>query len=88
MTTQAIWLAKFFDEIGLTTTSLIHIYIDNMGSIANTVNGKNHRRTKYIDIKYHFTKKHVELDMMVFEYTPSNENLANLFTKPLLWDAL
>jgi len=87
-TTQAIWLAKFFDEIGLPTTALIHIYADNIESIANTVNGKNHRRTKHIDIKYHFTKEHVELGMVAFEYTPSNENLADLFTKPLSWDVL
>jgi len=87
-TTQAIWLAKFFDEIGLPTTAPIHIYADNMRSIANTVNRKNHRRTKHIDIKYHFTKEHVKLGTVAFEYTPSNENLADLFTKPLSWDAL
>ena len=82
-TTQAIWLAKFFDEIGLPMTALIHIYADNMGSIANTVHGKNHRRMKHIDVKHHFIKEHVELGMVAFEYTPSNENLADLFIKPL-----
>jgi len=85
---QAIWLVKFFDEIGLSTTTPIHIYADNMGSIANTVNAKNHRRTKHTDVKYHFTKEHVELDAVVFEYTFLNKNLANLFTKPLPWDTL
>ena len=87
-TTQAIWLAKFFDKIELPTTALIHIYADNMGSIANTVHGKNHRRMKHIDVKHHFIKEHVELDMVAFEYTPSNENLADLFIKPLSQDAL
>jgi len=87
-TTQAIWLAKFFDEIGLLMTAPIHIYADNMGSIANTVNRKNYRRMKHIDVKYHFTKEHVELGMVVFKYTPSNKNLADLFTKPLSWDTL
>jgi len=54
-----------------------------MGSITNTVNGKNYRRMKHIDVKHHFIKEHVELGMVAFEYIPSNENLADLFTKPL-----
>jgi len=67
-TTQAIWLAKFFDKIGLPITALIHIYANNMGSITNTVNGKNHRRMKHIDIKYYFTKEHMGLGIVVFKY--------------------
>ena len=84
VTAQAIWLVKFFDEIGLPTTTPIHIYANNMGSITNTVNGKNYRRTMHIDVKYHFTKKYIKLGIIVFEYTFSNKNLADLFTKPLL----
>jgi len=40
--TQAIW--KLFSEIGLTTQTQISIHADNTGSIANTINGKRHRR--------------------------------------------
>jgi len=87
-TTQAIWLAKFFSEIGLPTATPIHICANNKGSIANTVNGRNHRRTKHIDVKYHFTKEQVELGTVTFDYIPSNKNLADLFTKPLPRDAL
>ena len=38
----------------------------------------------HIDVKYHFTKKYIKLGIIVFEYTFSNKNLADLFTKPLL----
>jgi len=40
-----------------------------MGLIANTINDKNHCRTKYIDIKYHFVKEHTKLEQVKFEYT-------------------
>ena len=78
-TTQAIWLAKFFSEIGLPTATPIHTCADNKGSIANTVDGRNHRRTKHIDVKYHFTKEQVELGTVTFDYIPSNKNLVMPF---------
>ena len=49
-TTQALWLSKYFDEVGLSINKLLTIYMDNSGSIANSLNDKNHHRTKHIDI--------------------------------------
>ena len=87
-TSQAIWLSKFFDEVGLQINRPVLIYGDNAGSIANTVNDKNHRRTKHIDVKYYFVKEHAKSGQVKFEYTPSTENIADLFTKPLPRDAV
>jgi len=82
-TSQAIWLSKFFDEVGLQINRPVLIYGDNAGSIANTVNNKNHCRTKHIDIKYHFVKEHAKSEQVKFKYMPSTENIADLFIKPL-----
>ena len=41
-TTQVIWLTKFLHEIGLNAQTPIVIQADNIGSIANTMNEKNH----------------------------------------------
>ena len=49
-TTQALWLSKYFDEVGLFINKPLIIYTDNSGSIANSLNDKNHRRTKHIDV--------------------------------------
>jgi len=40
---QALWIMKFFAEIGLPVTNPITIYADNNGSISNSTNNKNHR---------------------------------------------
>ena len=80
---QAIWLSKFFDEVGLQINRPVLIYGNNVGSIANTVNDKNHCGTKHIDVKYHFVKEHTKSGQVKFEYTLSTENIADLFTKPL-----
>ena len=50
VTTQAIWIAKYFEEIKLPVTKPIVIYVNNNGAILNNTNDKNHRRTKYIDV--------------------------------------
>jgi len=82
-TAQALWIMKFFTEIGLPVTNPITIYADNNGSISNSTNDKNHRRTKHIDVKFHFVKEHMKKGEIMFTYIPSSDNLADLFTKSL-----
>jgi len=41
-TIQAIWLSKFFDEIGLLFKGPVVINADNNGIISNSLNNKNH----------------------------------------------
>ena len=82
-TTQALWTMKFFAEISLPVTKPITIFADNNGSISNSINDKNHRRTKHINVKFHFVKEHTKKREIIFTYIPSLDNLADLFTKPL-----
>jgi hypothetical protein len=80
---QAIWLSKFMNEINMPQDRPITIFADNNGSIANTKNHKNHRQTKHIRVKYHFTKECVAAGDVNFTYVPTDENLADILTKPL-----
>jgi len=50
-TQQALWLTKFFNEVGLPTATPVVIHADNNGSISNSTNDKNYRQTKCVDIK-------------------------------------
>jgi len=50
VTTQAIWIAKYFEKIKLPMIKPIVIYMDNNGAILNSTNDKNHCQTKYIDV--------------------------------------
>ena len=65
-TTQALWISKYFDEVGLPVKRPIIICVDNSGSIANSTTDKNHRRTKHIDIRYHFIKEHTKSGNVIF----------------------
>lgn len=87
-TQQAVWIGKFMDEVALPQERPLNIYGDNNGAIANTQNNKNHRRTKHIRLKYHFTKERVASGDVVFTYVPSANNLADILTKALAKEAV
>ena len=86
--TQALWLLKYFEEIGLLMTWPVTIYADNNGAIALSMNNKNHQRTKYIDVRHHFVKECAEANKVNFKYIPSTLNMADFLTKLLLRDTI
>jgi len=59
------------------------VYEDNQGAIALAKNPEFHKRTKHIDIRYHFVREKVEDGQVVLEYCPTQEMLADLMTKPI-----
>jgi len=87
-TTQALWMFKYFHEVGLPVNKPLTICADNSGYIANSTTEKNHQCTKHIDIWHHFIKEHVKLGNVRFQYIPTTENTADLLTKPLPRDTL
>ena len=42
-----------------------------------------HKRTKHIAVKYHYTKEQQDLKSIKIIYVPTEENLADFFTKLL-----
>jgi len=88
VTTQALWLLKYFEEIGLLVTQPITIHADNNGAIAISTNDKNYRRTKHINVWHHFVKEHTEANEVNFKYILSVSNMADFLTKPLPRDTI
>ncbi len=56
------------------------IYCDNIGAIflARNYEGK---RTKYLELKYHFIREQVREGLVHVSFVPSTENKADPFTK-------
>jgi len=80
---EALWLRQLLTDIGEHCTQPMTIMEDNQGAIAMTKNPIGHRRTKHIDIKYHFVREQVQRGTLQIKYCCSKEMLADLFTKPL-----
>ena len=59
------------------------LFCDNMSAINISKNPVQHSRTKHIDIRHHFIRELVENKCIVLEHVGTNDQLADLFTKPL-----
>lgn len=80
---EAIWLKKLLNDIGCQCSQATTLYIDNQSAIRLVKNPEFHKRTKHIDIRYHFIREKVESNELAVSFIPSNLQLADIFTKAL-----
>jgi len=93
---EATWLRNLLMEIdppGAPATSLppnepvhvrpIPLAMDNQGAIALATLGSQNRRTRHINVRYHYIRQCVELGNIAPQYTPTTEMLADGLTKAL-----
>jgi hypothetical protein len=66
-------------------TSIKHVPLmcDNKSVMKLTTNLVQHSRTKHIDIRHHFLRGHVGKGDISICYIDTDDQLANIFTKPL-----
>ena len=81
---EALWLIGFTDEIRGEKNQPINLYCDNQGAIALAKDNKFHVRTKHIDLRFHFIREAVEDNKILITYIPTEENVADIFTKALV----
>ncbi|CAA7014800.1 unnamed protein product [Microthlaspi erraticum] len=82
-TNQAIWLQRLFEDFGLKFEEGIPILCDNKSAIAIGRNPVQHRRTKHIEIKYHFVREAEHKGLIQLEYCKGEDQLADILTKAL-----
>ena len=59
------------------------IFVDNKSAIALAKNSVFHDRSKHIDTRYHYIRECVTKKEVQLEYVKTNDQLADIFTKPL-----
>lgn len=80
---DVIWLKRLLKFFDLTFTEPITILTDSQSCMKMIVNDKFSNRTKHIDTKFHFTKELVSKGEIKLKYIETENNAADLFTKPL-----
>ncbi|KAG8235829.1 hypothetical protein J437_LFUL016090 [Ladona fulva] len=79
------WLRNLFAELGqskfLERPCIVNC--DNTQAMRLGLTGVVTKRSKHIDLKYHFCNEQVEVGNVLFQYVPSEENISDIFTKPL-----
>ena len=79
---EATFLTQVINEIvDIKTMRNVNLYADNQGAIALTKGPIEN--SKYIDTKYHFIKLEVGKGTVLLQYISTENNTADIFTKPM-----
>jgi hypothetical protein len=80
--TQLLWMKQTLKDYGIKVKN-IPLLCDNESAIKIAKNPVQHSRTKHIEIRHHFLRDHVAREDIIIEHVKTEDNLADIFTKPL-----
>jgi hypothetical protein len=79
---QLLWMQQTLKDYGYTMNH-IPLLCDNENAIKIAYNPCEHSRIKHIYIRHHFVKDHTIKGDVVISHVRTNDQLADIFTKPL-----
>ncbi|GJU43343.1 retrovirus-related pol polyprotein from transposon TNT 1-94 [Tanacetum coccineum] len=79
---QALWMKQAPIDYGIRLNNIL-IMFDNKGAINLSKNPVQHSRTKDIEIRHHFLRDNVQKGNISIEKVASEDNIADIITKPL-----
>jgi hypothetical protein len=80
--TQILYMKQTLLDYGVVLEN-IPLLCDNESAVKIANNPVQHSRTKHIDICHHFLRDHVAKGDIILEGVRSEDQLADIFTKPL-----
>ena len=85
---EALWLRSLLGELGFPQRSATAVYEDNKGARDLSKNPIYQKRTRHIQIKYHFVRSHIDNGSILIVPVNSEGQLADFLTKPLGYQEL
>ena len=80
---ESKFLTQLLNKIDVEKVEPVTLFVDNQSTIAFAKDPIRNQRTKHIDIKYHFIRSEIKNGSIAMNYVPSEENMADVFTKPM-----
>lgn len=85
---QVIWMRRILQEMEFALEdNVTTILCDNTSTIKLSVNQVFYNRSKHMDVRYHFLRNLVNDGVVRLEYCGTQDQLADIFTKPLKKDS-
>ncbi len=85
---EGTWISRLVKEMFLNLLDkdlkvVLRMFVDNKGTVQFANQPRISRRSKHIEVRYHWINKQVEKKTLVIIHVPSDLNLSNFLTKPL-----
>lgn len=80
---ELVWLRRLCESFDIKHNGPIIVNCDSQSAIAMVTKPKLGGRTKHIDVKYHHVKDAVSTGVIELHYIRSEDNIADVLTKPL-----
>ena len=81
-TSEVVWIRNLLISLGLNVPTA-QLHCDNQAAIHIAHNPVFHARTKHIEVDCHFVRERILSGIITPHYTPTTEQLADIFTKAL-----
>lgn len=85
---EVVWTRRLLNELGIHQEKATVLYCDNAAAKLLVENPVFHRRTKHVDIKFHYTREQTKNGSIKVKHIESCNQLADIFTKNLPRDKL
>ena len=85
---EIVWLRTICEDFGFKQQIPTSLLLDNKSAIQMATNASNHSRTKHIKLRYHKLRELIDESTLSITYIPSQDQLADIFTKALPRDRL
>jgi hypothetical protein len=79
---QLLWMWQTLKDNGIHCNK-VPLLCDNESAIKIAHNPVQHNKTKHIEIRHHFIRDHINRGDINLSYVGTNDQLADIFTKPL-----
>jgi len=83
---EAMWLKYLLEELGFGCVKPLIIQEDNKSTIDFADHPGHHRKTKHINRRFHYLREQVQEGNIRLKYCKGEDNVADIFTKPLYPD--
>lgn len=80
---EIVWLLKLIGEIYPYQNIATTLYIDNQSTLELIKNPVLHKRSKHIDVQYHYIREQYDKKVFQLKYINTKEQPADILTKPL-----
>jgi hypothetical protein len=80
---EAIWIRQFLNELNFRNDQFVLIFADNKNAIDLIINSLYHKRTKHIEMRWHWIREMMNRKKITLRYLLISEMIADGLIKSL-----